>query len=109
MDSTKKFRFIDFFKKIWWWNLLLDFALLLMCLYVMVLFWHGHDQEQASRIGGPALLLGILQFIFLSVLSLIYLFKKRFLLLLILLLHIVALFFLLDLLWLHFALSYFAI
>jgi len=60
----------------------LDFVLVFACLYVMGLFWNGREEEGAG-IGGISLL--------------------------ILWTHIVALFFILDLLWLHFALSVFAV
>jgi len=98
MDEIKKIRFIDFFKKIWWWNVLLDFILLLISIYGFIQIWNGNKTDLNNLyMIGVSFLIGSLQFIFLVVLLIMHFVKKRFIIASALLLHLIGLFFLLYL------------
>jgi hypothetical protein len=95
MDEIKKVRFIDFFKQIWWWNILLDFILLIVAIYALDRMFSGRrDDMQNLHIIETGFCLGVLQFVFLLILFIRHVVKKHVVIAVFLCLHLIGLFFL---------------
>ena len=88
MDKIKNISLISFFKKTWWWNILIDVLIIFIAFYLFVSFLNGNKEIRNVYSLMALLAAGGMHLLYLSIIFLLHAFKKRTLISILLLLHI---------------------
>ncbi len=70
--------FSGFFKKIGWWNIIIDVLLLLISVYVFELLWQGNKEVKYIYLLMGVFVMAVLHLFFLLILLMVSLYKRKY-------------------------------
>ena len=100
-----KQHFIIFFRKFWWWNILIDIFLFLLFVFFLSKFLNNSPKEnntQLALINGITLTIGVLHLVYIFIVLLKRLFKKEWFISIFLAIHLAGIIYLCSLLIMSF-------